>query len=88
MTFNKILLLITNDYFNNYSISNEKMIEGNDLYHFPKGANIEKIDLNTFKETYFKRSNLELKHNKLMALAWYYTMKGNDLKTTKKTVKN
>ena len=72
----------------NEGISNDKMIEGNDLYHFPKGANIEKIDLNTFKETYFKRSNLELKHNKLMALAWYYTMKGNDLKTTKKTVKN
>lgn len=72
----------------NEGISNEKMIEGNDLYHFPKGANIEKIDLNTFKETYFKRSNLELKHNKLMALAWYYTMKGNDLKANKKSPKN
>jgi phosphoglycerol transferase MdoB-like AlkP superfamily enzyme len=71
----------------NEGIAFDKMIDGNDLYYFPKGANIEKIDLNTFKESNLKKSNLELKHNKLMALAWYYTMKGNDLKTTKKTVK-
>ncbi|MCF6130034.1 sulfatase-like hydrolase/transferase [Flavobacterium sp. AS60] len=67
----------------NEGIAFDKMIDGNDLYYFPKGANIEKIDLTTFKETSFKRSDLELKHNKLMALAWYYTMKGNDLKTKK-----
>lgn len=71
----------------NEGIAFDKMIDGNDLYYFPKGANIEKIDLNTFKESNLKKSNLELKHNKLMALAWYYTMKGNDLKTTKKIVK-
>ena len=71
----------------NEGIAFDKMIEGNDLYYFPKGSNIEKIDLTTFKETNFKRSNLELKHNKLMALAWYYTMKGNDLKIPKKTTK-
>lgn len=71
----------------NEGIAFDKMIEGNDLYYFPKGSNIEKIDLNTYKERNLKKSDLELKHNKLMALAWYYTMKGNDLKTTKKTVK-
>ncbi|QBZ98020.1 LTA synthase family protein [Flavobacterium sangjuense] len=72
----------------NEGIAFGKMIEGNDLYYFPKDANIEKIDLNTFKEINLKKSNLELKHNKLMALAWYYTMKGNDLKAKKKTVKH
>ncbi len=72
----------------NEGIAFDKMIESNNLYYFPKGSNIEAIDLNTFKETNIKKSNLELKHNKLMALAWYYTMKGNDLKATKKTVKH
>lgn len=71
----------------NEAIAFDKMIEGNDLYYFPKGSNIEKIDLTTFKETNFKQSDLALKHNKLMALAWYYTMKGNDLKAAKKPVK-
>lgn len=71
----------------NEGIAFDKMIEGNDLYYFPKGFNIEKIDLNTFQETSSKKSDLELKHNKLMALAWYYTMKGNNLKARKKTSK-
>jgi phosphoglycerol transferase MdoB-like AlkP superfamily enzyme len=71
----------------NEGIAFDKMIDGNDLYYFPKGSNIEKIDLTTFKETNLKRSSLELKHNKLMALAWYYTMKGNDLKKTAKPLK-
>jgi hypothetical protein len=71
----------------NDGIAFDKMIEGSDLYYFPKGSNIEKIDLTTFKETNFKKSNLELKHNKLMALAWYYIMKGNDLKVPAKPVK-
>lgn len=68
-------------------IAFDKMIEGNDLYYFPKGANIEKMDLTTFRESNLKKSALELKHNKLMALAWYYTMKGNDLKTPEKPIK-
>jgi hypothetical protein len=68
-------------------IAFDKMIEGNDLYYFPKGSNIEKIDLTTFKETNLKKSNLELKHNKLMALAWYYTMKGNNLKNPTRPIK-
>ena len=68
-------------------IAFDKMIEGNYLYYFPKGSNIEKIDLNAFQETSFKKSDLKLKHNKLMALAWYYTMKGNNLKVTKKNAK-
>jgi phosphoglycerol transferase MdoB-like AlkP superfamily enzyme len=72
----------------NEGIAFDKMIDRNDLYYFPKGASIEKIDLNTFKETNLNKSDMQLKHNKLMALAWYYTMKGNDLKTTKKTVKH
>lgn len=71
----------------NEGISFDKMIEGNDLYYFPKGSNIEKIDLTTFKETSFRKSDLEQKHNKLMALAWYYTMKGNDLKSPAKPIK-
>jgi phosphoglycerol transferase MdoB-like AlkP superfamily enzyme len=71
----------------NEGIAFDKMIEGKDLYYFPKGSNIEKIDLNTFQESSFKKSYLELKHNKLMALAWYYTMKGNNLKATKKKAK-
>ncbi len=69
------------------AIAFDKMIEGNDLYYFPNGSNIEKIDLTTFKETHFKESKLKLKHNKLMALAWYYTMKGNNLKTPTKPLK-
>ncbi|UPT70157.1 MAG: sulfatase-like hydrolase/transferase [Flavobacterium sp. JAD_PAG50586_2] len=68
-------------------IAFDKMIQGNDLYYFPKGANIEKIDLTTFRETNLKKSELEMKHNKLMALAWYYTMKGNDLKSPVKPIK-
>ena len=71
----------------NEGIAFDKMIEGNDLYYFPKGSNVEEIDLTTFKETHSKKNNLELKHNKLMALAWYYTMKGNDLKKPAKTLK-
>ncbi len=71
----------------NEGIAFDKMIEGSDLYYFPKGSNIEKIDLTTFKESNFKRSPQEVKHNKLMALAWYYTMKGNDLKAPKKSTK-
>jgi hypothetical protein len=71
----------------NEGIAFDKMIEGNDLYYFPKGANVEEIDLTTFKETHSKKNKLEMKHNKLMALAWYYTMKGNDLKKPAKTLK-
>ena len=65
-------------------ISFDKMIEGNNLYYFPKGSNVEKIDLANFKETNLKSSKLQQqKHDKLMALAWYYTMKGNQLKSKK-----
>lgn len=71
----------------NEGIAFEKMIDGNDLYYFPKGAKIEKIELNTFKETNLKKSDLQLKQNKLMALAWYYTMKGNNLKMPANPVK-
>lgn len=72
----------------NEGIAFDKMIEGNDLYYFPKGSNIEKIDLTTFRESNSKTSALEeQKHNKLMALAWYYTMKGNNLKTPAKSTK-
>lgn len=71
----------------NEGIAFDKMIDGNELYYFPKGSNIEKIDLTTFKESNFKKSDLEFKHNKLMALAWYYTMKGNNLKEVKKPTK-
>ena len=73
----------------NEGISFDKMIEGNDLYYFPKGSNIEKIDLSSFKENNLKTSIVEEnKHNKLMALAWYYTMKGNNLKMPNKSTKN
>ena len=66
-------------------IAFDKMIDGKDLYYFPKGSNIESINLNSFKETNFRKSDVELKHKKLMALAWYYTMKGNNLRVIKKT---
>ncbi|MCX6171831.1 MAG: sulfatase-like hydrolase/transferase [Flavobacterium sp.] len=72
----------------NEGIAFDKMIDGSDLYYFPKGSNIESINLNSFKETNFRKSDVELKHNKLMALAWYYTMKGNNLKGTKKITKH
>ena len=73
----------------NEGISFDKMIEGNNLYYFPKGSNIENIDLSSFKENNLKTSREEEnKHNKLMALAWYYTMKGNNLKMPNKSTKN
>ena len=73
----------------NEGISFDKMIEGNNLYYFPKGSNIENIDLSSFKENNLKTSKQEEdKHNKLMALAWYYTMKGNDLKASNKSSKS
>ena len=58
----------------------DKMIQDNDLYYFPKEAKVEKIDLNNFKESPSKKSYLTKKHNKVMALAWHYTVKGNKLK--------
>ena len=61
-----------------------KMITDNELFYFPDEAKIEKIDLNTFKENYFKNNELVKKHNNLMALAWYYTRKGNNLKQKNK----
>ena len=41
----------------NEGIAFDKMIEGNDLYYFPKGSNIEKIDLNTYKERNLKKKS-------------------------------
>ena len=61
----------------------DKMIQDNDLYYFPKEAKVEKIDLNNFKESTLKKSDLTKKHDKVMALAWQYTVKGNKLKGQK-----
>ncbi len=58
----------------------DKMIQDNDLYYFPKEAKIEAINLNNFKESTLKKSDLTKKHDKVMALAWHYTVKGNQLK--------
>ncbi len=58
----------------------DKMIQDNELYYFPKEAKVEKIDLNNFKESTLKKSALAKKHDKVMALAWQYTVKGNKLK--------
>ena len=37
----------------------------------------------TAHETQLDKNNVEKKHNKLMSLAWYYTMKGNEIKPNK-----
>jgi phosphoglycerol transferase MdoB-like AlkP superfamily enzyme len=65
------------------AISLNKMVTPNEMYHFPTDAKVEKIDLNTFQETQLEKSDLVEKHNKLMSLAWYYTMKGNKIKKEK-----
>lgn len=66
------------------SISLTKIIEGDDLYHFPKEAKVEKINLNNFKETQIEASPFIKNHNDFMALAWYYTVKGNKKTTSSK----
>lgn len=65
-------------------IGYQKMITQNNLYYFPNEAKIQEIDLNSFKENSFKKNDLINKHNKLMALAWYYTKKGNKIKPIEK----
>lgn len=65
------------------AIGYNKLIQDNEMYYFPKEANVEKINLTNFKEQTLKKSDLIKKHNELMALAWHYTVNGNSLKTKK-----
>lgn len=62
------------------SITFNKMITNTDLYYMPKEATIEKLELATMKEAQINATPLKSAYNKQMALAWYYTMKGNKIK--------
>ena len=62
-------------------ISHDKLIIPNELYYFRKDDRVDKITLNNMHESIIDSTNLKHKFNKQMALAWYYTMKGDSLKT-------
>ena len=62
------------------SISYTKVITPKELYHLPKEAQVEKIELATMKETRINATPFLSDYNKQMGLAWYYTMKGNSIK--------
>lgn len=61
-------------------ISYSKVITAKELYFLPKEASIEKIDLETMKESQIDATAYLSEYNKQMGLAWYYTLKGNKLK--------
>ncbi|MEE9361796.1 MAG: LTA synthase family protein [Cellulophaga sp.] len=56
-------------------------VDTNTLYNFPKDQNIEKITLPNMVESQISDSPLIPTYKKQMALAWYYTMKGDSLFT-------
>ncbi|MDI1257387.1 MAG: sulfatase-like hydrolase/transferase [Flavobacterium sp.] len=56
-----------------------KAIDRNILEHFAKDEQPEIIDLHTFKEEKEKTTKYKAEHDKLMALAWHYTMRGDTL---------
>ena len=62
------------------SITFNKLITNTDLYYLPKEAKIEKLELFTMKESRIDATPLKSNYNKQMALAWYYTIKGNTIK--------
>jgi phosphoglycerol transferase MdoB-like AlkP superfamily enzyme len=62
------------------SISYSKVITEKELYFLPKEASVEKIDLETMKESQIDATSYLSQYNKQMGLAWYYTLKGNKLK--------
>lgn len=67
------------------SITFNKMVTQNQMYCLPKDAAVESIDLNTMQEKSLPSTPLKKDYNQQMALAWFYTMKGNQLqKKTKK----
>jgi len=61
-------------------IAVNKVIIPNELYYFRKDKKIEKISLDNMEESIINSTYLSKKHKETMALAWYYTMKGNKLK--------
>ncbi|MBK8601002.1 MAG: hypothetical protein IPN80_11090 [Flavobacterium sp.] len=61
-------------------ISYSKVITAKELYFLPKEASVEKIDLETMKESQIDATAYLSEYNKQMGLAWYYTLKGNKLK--------
>ncbi|MGV4529961.1 LTA synthase family protein [Ornithobacterium rhinotracheale] len=62
------------------AISFEKIIKNNDLYYLPKEEKKDKINLENWKEEKVNEDKtLTDMYNKQMGLAWYYTVKGNDL---------
>ena len=65
------------------AIAYRKYMDYTDLYSFPKEEKLVKYNLKTAHETQLDKNNVEKKHNKLMSLAWYYTMKGNEIKPNK-----
>jgi phosphoglycerol transferase MdoB-like AlkP superfamily enzyme len=67
----------------NYGIGFEKAIDKDSLFYFPKDALVDEISLIDYKEKKVKNNKYQDDYNKLMRLAWYYTMKGNSLSETK-----
>ncbi|MRJ10399.1 alkaline phosphatase family protein [Ornithobacterium rhinotracheale] len=62
------------------AISFEKIIQNNDLYYFPAEEKKEKINLRNWQEDKVDLKNTPIDaYSKQMSLAWYYTVKGNDL---------
>ena len=66
------------------AIAYRKYIDGINLYSFPKDEKPVNYNLKTAQEAQLSNNNIEKKHNKLMFLAWNYTMKGDEIKHNKK----
>lgn len=73
--------LFSND--KNFAVAYRRYLNNEELYLFPKEEKIHKLNFKTNTETLINQSVYEKEHNNLMSLAWYFTMKGNDLKSGK-----
>lgn len=65
----------------NTAISFEKMIQGDELFYIPKNGKPLSINLNTMEEhSVADPTPYEQMYNQQMGLAWWYTVKGNQIK--------
>jgi phosphoglycerol transferase MdoB-like AlkP superfamily enzyme len=61
------------------SIALNKIVTRNDIFYFPTDKKIEKINLSNYNETKIEGQEIMKNHNKMMSLAWYYTIKGDQI---------
>lgn len=64
-----------------FGLGYQKMISKKELNYFPTDKKPETFIMNASKKSFDK--SMKKEHDRIMALAWYYTMKGNNLKKKK-----